>query len=131
MTRSNTVWETLILLWGACQYNKGKKFFLYNLRYTVAVSQFHAGFIQPAFVDKMLHNDDPAGFADRQLFDFPPERDVYLKDLKLPLPPDTPSIESLLRVCINLLCLVVNCYTNFVLPSDINEKYSIIIILCV
>ena len=35
------------------------------------------GFIQPTFVDLMLQADDPGGFVDRQLFDFPPERSVY------------------------------------------------------
>lgn len=46
----------------------------------------------------MLLADDPAGFVDRQLFDFPPERDMYLDDLKVPIPNDIPEIESVLRV---------------------------------
>ena len=59
---------------------------------------FNTGFIQPAFVEKMLLADDPAGFVDRQLFDFPPERDMYLDDLKVPVPDDVPDIESVLKV---------------------------------
>ena len=70
---------------------------LYNLMYTVAVSQFHAGGTK-CCTTTILPD---------LLTAIPPERDVYMKDLKLPLPPDTPSIESLIRVCINLLCLVV------------------------
>ena len=46
----------------------------------------------------MILADDPAGFVDRQLFDFPPERDMYLKELKVPVPNDIPDIESILRV---------------------------------
>lgn len=56
------------------------------------------GFIQPAFVEKMVLAEDPAGFVDRQLFDFPPERDMYLDELKVPVPADVPDIESVLKV---------------------------------
>ena len=56
------------------------------------------GFIQPAFVDRLLQADDPAGFVDRQLFDFPPERDAYLDDLKVPIPDDSPNLEDILKV---------------------------------
>ena len=52
----------------------------------------HTGFIQPAFVERMLQIQDPGGFADRQLFDFPPERDVYLDELKVLVPPDVPNL---------------------------------------
>ena len=38
--------------------------------------------------------DDPDGFVDRQLFDFPLERDVYLGDLKVPIPADVPGRSS-------------------------------------
>lgn len=42
------------------------------------------------FVDCMLQADDPDGFVDRQLFDFPPEKDVYVDDLKVPIIQDVP-----------------------------------------
>ena len=41
---------------------------------------------------------DPAGFIDRQLFDFPPERGMYLDDLKVPVPEDIPDLEKVLKV---------------------------------
>jgi len=57
-----------------------------------------AGFIQPTFVDRMLQADDPDGFVDRQLFDFPPEMDVYLDDLKVPIPQDVPKMMDVFKV---------------------------------
>ncbi len=47
----------------------------------------------------MLQVDDPDGFVDRQLFDFPPERDVYLGDLKVPIPSDVASLKDVFQVC--------------------------------
>ena len=48
------------------------------------------GFIQPSYVYDMLTNSpDADGLNDRQLFDFPPDREVFLDDLKVPMPPDT------------------------------------------
>ena len=64
------------------------------------------GFIQPAFVEKMLKVDDPDGFVDRQLFDFPPERDVYLGDLKVPIPADVPDLQDIFQVCIVITCTI-------------------------
>ena len=46
----------------------------------------------------MLQAPDPGGFADRQLFDFPPERDVYLDELKVPVPPDVPKLLHIFKV---------------------------------
>ena len=46
----------------------------------------------------MVLSDDPPGFVDRQLFDFPPERDMYLDDLKVPVPDDVPELENILKV---------------------------------
>ena len=46
----------------------------------------------------MVLADDPAGFVDRQLFDFPPERDMYLDDLQVPVPEDIPDLEKILKV---------------------------------
>ena len=51
-----------------------------------------SGFIQPAFVEKMLLSDDADEFNDRQLFAFPPLRDVFLRDL---IPSDLPSLETI------------------------------------
>ena len=34
---------------------------------------------------------------DRQLFDFPPERDVYLDELKVPIPIGVPSLKDISR----------------------------------
>ena len=38
--------------------------------------------------------DDADGFNDRQLFCFPPQRDVFLGDLKLPLPSHLPALRD-------------------------------------
>ena len=48
----------------------------------------------------MLQVDDPDGFVDRQLFNFPPERDVYLGDLKVPIPADVPDLQEIFQVYI-------------------------------
>ena len=51
------------------------------------------GFIQPAFVYEMLNLvQDADGLNDRQLFDFPPERELYLDELEVPMPRDTPDL---------------------------------------
>ena len=52
----------------------------------------------------MVLADDPAGFVDRQLLDFLPERDLYLNDLKVPVPDDVPNTESILRV---MKCIII------------------------
>jgi len=57
------------------------------------------GYIQPAFV-KTVQVDDPDGFVDWLLFGFPPEQDVYLGDLKVPIPADVPDLQKILRVYI-------------------------------
>lgn len=50
-------------------------------------------FIQPAFVYEMLNEvPDADGLNDRQLFDFPPERELFLNDLKVPMPLNTPDL---------------------------------------
>ena len=53
-----------------------------------------SGFIQPSFVEKMLLSEDADGFNDRQLFVFP-QRDVFLNDLKQPVPPNIPPLKSM------------------------------------
>lgn len=77
----------------------------------VIILFFFEGFIQPAFVEKMVLADDPAGFVDRQLFDFPPERDMYLDDLKVPVPEDIPDLEKVLKV--RLGCLSCSNLTQY------------------
>ena len=37
----------------------------------------------------LTNSPDADGLNDRQLFDFPPDREVFLDDLKVPMPPDT------------------------------------------
>ncbi len=59
---------------------------------------FVSGFFQPTFVERMLRVDDPDGFVDRQLFHFPPDRDVYLEDLKVPIPADVPDLKNVFKV---------------------------------
>ena len=54
----------------------------------------------------MVLADDPAGFVDRHLFDFPPEIDMYLDDLKVPVPDDVPDLERVLKVDINQFCTI-------------------------
>lgn len=60
----------------------------------------------------MLQVDDLDGFVDRQLFDFPPERDVYLGDLKVPIPADVPDLQEIFQVYIYIyidnMCYKVN-----------------------
>jgi len=46
----------------------------------------------------MLWVEDPDGFVDRQLFDFPPDRDVYLEDLKVPTPDDVSNLKDVFKV---------------------------------
>ena len=62
--------KTLITLNGGSSWSRN---------YTASMSQtaFNmSGFIQPTFVEKMLLSDDADGFNDRQMFVFPPQRDV-------------------------------------------------------
>ena len=55
-----------------------------------------SGFIQPAFVYEMLNEvPDADGLNDRQLFDFPPERNIFLDELVVPTPPHTPDLFEL------------------------------------
>lgn len=84
--------KTLITLNGGSSWSRSYR------NYTASMSKttFNmAGFIQPAFVEKMLMSNDADGFNDRQLFAFPPQRDVLLNDLKLPIPPNVPSLKEI------------------------------------
>ena len=81
--------KTLITLNGGSSWSRN---------YTASMKQtaFNmSGFIQPSFVEKMLLSDDADGFNDRQLFVFPPQRDVLLNELKLPIPSNIPSLKGI------------------------------------
>ena len=65
----------------------------------IKISSFSStGFIQPAFAENMLTSPDADGFNDRQLMDFPPEREVYLRELKVPIPDEVPKLLSIYKV---------------------------------
>ena len=55
------------------------------------------GFIQPAYVVKMMALDDFDGFNDRQLFICPKERDVDYQELK-PKDPNIPNLKSVYEI---------------------------------
>ena len=67
-----------------------------NYTGTIEKTAFNlTGFIQPAFAFQMLNSPDHDGLNDRQLFDFPPERDVFLNYLKVPLPSHISSLKTI------------------------------------
>ena len=58
------------------------------------------GFIQPVFVYEILTlTPDADGLNDRQLFHFPPERELLLDNLVVPMPSDTPDLSEFLYHC--------------------------------
>ena len=84
--------KTLLTLNGGGSWSRNFK----NYSATVEKTAFNImGFIQPAFVHQMLHSSDHDGMNDRQLFDFPPERDVFLDQLKVPMPEDIPNLKAI------------------------------------
>ena len=84
--------KTLLTLNGGGSWSRNFK----NYSATVEKTTFNiTGFIQPAFVHQMLHSSDHDGMNDRQLFDFPPERDVFLDQLKVPMPEDIPDLKAI------------------------------------
>ena len=95
--RSGSVMDrkTLITLNGGNSWSRNYR----NYSASMTKTAFNiSGFIQPAFVEKMLLADDADGFNDRQLFAFPPQRDVFLKDLALPIPEHLPSLENVYTI---------------------------------
>ncbi len=84
--------KTLITLNGGGQWTR-------NFRsYSAALpkTSFNiTGFIQPTFVERMLLSDDADGFNDRQLFDFPPERDVHFDELKIPVSSEVTGLKDI------------------------------------
>ena len=84
--------KTFLTLNGGGSWSRNFK----NYSATVEKTAFNiTGFIQPAFVHQMLHSSDHDGMNDRQLFDFPPERDVFLDQLKVPMPEDIPDLKAI------------------------------------
>ena len=84
--------KTLLTLNGGGSWLRNFK----NYSATVEKTAFNiTGFIQPAFVHQMLHSSDHDGMNDRQLFDFPPEHDVFLDQLKVPMPEDIPDLKAI------------------------------------
>ena len=73
--------KTLLTLNGVASWSRNFK----NYSATVEKTAFNiTGFIQPAFVHQMLHSRGMNDMNDRQLFDFPPERDLFMDKLKVP-----------------------------------------------
>ena len=84
--------KTLITLNGGSSWSRNYR------NYTASMNQtaFNmSGFIQPSFVEKMLISEDADRFNDHQLFVFPTPRDVFLNDLKQPIPSNIPSLKSI------------------------------------
>ena len=84
--------KTLITLNGGSSWSRNYKTYTASMKQTAFNM---SGFIQPSFVEKMLLSEDADGFNDRQLFVFPPQRDVFLNDLKQPVPPNIPPLKSI------------------------------------
>ena len=82
--------KTLLTLNGGGSWARNFKSYSANMNKTAFnVTRF----IQPAFVYEMLNLvPDADGLNNRQLFDFPPERELFLDDLEVPMPPDTPDL---------------------------------------
>ena len=61
--------------------------------YSAHIYNYVTGFVQPAFVYEMLNLvQDADDLNNRQLFDFPPEQELYLDELQVPMPKDTPDL---------------------------------------
>ena len=82
--------KTLLTLNGGSSWSRNFKSYSATMEKTALNV---TGFIQPAFVYEMLnHVPDADGLNDRQLFDFPPEREMLLDELVVPMPADTPDL---------------------------------------
>ena len=82
--------NTLLTLNGGGSWSQNFK----SYSATVEKTAFNVtSFIQPAFMYEMLNLvPDADGLNDCQLFDFPPEREMLLDDLVVPMPADTPDL---------------------------------------
>ena len=85
--------KTLLTLNGGGAWTRNFKSYSSSIKQTA----FNVtGFIQPKFVFEMLHaGNDADGLNDRQLFDFPPERELMLDELKVPIPTDAPDLKMI------------------------------------
>ena len=108
--------KTLITLNGGSSWSRNYRNYTASMKQTAFNM---SGFIQPSFAEKMLLSDDADGFNDRQLFVFPPQRDVLLGELKLPIPSNIPSLKSIytcLRTIHSSTC-------TYVLSGDALDAY--------
>jgi len=85
--------KTLLTLNGGGSWARNFKSYSANMEKTA----FNVtGFIQPAFVYEMLNiAPDADGLNDRQLVDFPPEREMLLDELVVPMPLNTPDLQEI------------------------------------
>jgi len=108
--------KTFITLNGGSSWTRNYR----NYSASMSKTAFNiCGFIQPAFVEKMLLSDDADGFNDRQLFCFPPQRDVLLGDLKVPIPTDVPALHQVYEY----IRLVHSTPRSYTFCSDAFEQF--------
>ena len=110
--------KTLITLNGGSSWSRNYKTYTASMKQTAFNM---SGFIQPTFVEKMLLSEDADGFNDRQLFVFPPQRDVFLNDLKQPIPPNIPPLKSIYK----LLRITHSTSCTYILTGEALEAYRI------
>ena len=108
--------KTLITLNGGSSWSRNYRNYTASMKQTAFNM---SGFIQPSFVEKMLLSDDADGFNDRQLFVFPPQRDVFLNDLKQPIPSNIPSLKSIYT----LLRTIHTAACTYTLTGEALEAY--------
>ena len=85
--------KTLLTLNGGGSWGRNFKSYSGHMKSTALNI---TGFIQPSYVyDMLTKSPDADGLNDRQLFDFPPEREVLLDELKVPMPQDIPKLEEI------------------------------------
>lgn len=97
-TRSTIDRKTLLSL------SSGSSWCRNSRNYTVAIEKtaFNlTSFIQIAFAFQMLNSPDHDSLNDHPLIAFPPEREVFLKDLKVPIPTHLPSLTTLFEIIQN------------------------------
>ena len=71
----------------------------------------------------MLHcSNDADGLNDRQLFDFPPERDLLLNELKVPMPVDTLSLKRIFEK----LCEAHKTNREYTLEGDAYDEFQLV-----
>ena len=108
--------KTLITLNGGSSWSRNYKTYTASMKQTAFNM---SGFIQPTFVEKMLLSEDADGFNDRQLFVFPPQQDVFLNDLKQPIPPNIPPLKSIYK----LLRITHSTSCTYIVTGEALEAY--------